>query len=176
MRTSIARQVLPYPYENEWKTRADDVLVFGSSAIGAYKRHLDLPLVDYRVHANNHFTNKKYPAAEKLRRSLAINRLTKWFVDEMGYELSLLPNCLQREFRTQQQPTMKEWLAYQKLAISSSLSIAGTCKHLAATSWHYAREKFRRVRKDKASCEHTAESVRQDKARLKISDPLSNAA
>ncbi len=99
MRTSVARKVLPYPHESEWITRADDVLVFGSSAVGAYKRHLDQTLVDYRVHEHNHFTNHSYRAADKLKRSLAINRLNSWFARKMGYEISLLPKCLHREFR-----------------------------------------------------------------------------
>lgn len=143
MRTSIARNVLPYPYENEWITRADDVLVFGSSVVGAYKRHLNRDLVEYRVHEHNHFANHRFRDADKLRRSLAINRLCGWFSRKMDYELSLLSNCLHREFRTRQHPTFKEWLAFQKLSISNSRSLTTACKNLAAISLHYAKQQFR---------------------------------
>lgn len=145
MRTSVARIVLPFPHEHEWVTRADDVLVFGSSAVGAYKRHLDQKLIEYRIHDLNHFANNQFRDADKLRRSLAINRLCNWFAKRMGYELSSLPKCIHREFRTRQKPTFKEWRAYQKLSLGASSSLMTVAKNMAAVSLHYVKQRFRSV-------------------------------
>ncbi|MEM8863972.1 MAG: glycosyltransferase family 2 protein [Planctomycetota bacterium] len=137
MRTATARAVLPYPREEDWITRADDVLVFGSSIVGAFKHHLEEPLVEYRIHGQNAFAGHRFDATAKMRRSLAINRLANWYAQESGFELDLLPRWLHREFRTRQLPTFREWLDYLQLSLRARLPLSIRCQHLASMMSHY---------------------------------------
>ncbi len=140
MKTSTAKAALPYPHEAEWITRADDVLCFGSSLVGAYKRHLGMPLVDYRVHAANHFTGRRFGDAAKLRWSLAVNRMLGWYARQQGYDLASLGRCLHREFRTRQNPSVKELRAYLRIAMQAKLPLSVRFLQLAAITSHYVAE------------------------------------
>jgi glycosyltransferase involved in cell wall biosynthesis len=170
MRTSLVHKVLPYPHESEWIIRADDVLVFGSSAVGAYKRHLREVLVDYRVHKNNHCTNNTFHATAKLNRSLAINRLCNWFANKMGYDLNRLPKNLHREFRTCQYPTFKEWLACQMLSVGTRLPILTICKHVASTSLYFTQQKFLSLSEDRLGDSQEADAVPVQVAAKRMAD------
>ena len=57
MRKEIALKILPIPYLDDWRVRADDCLVWSSSLVGAKKFYLAQPLVRYRIHASNNFSN-----------------------------------------------------------------------------------------------------------------------
>jgi glycosyltransferase involved in cell wall biosynthesis len=59
MRKAIAEKILPIRYIEDWRVRADDCLIWGSSLVGAKKFYLAQPLIKYRIHANNHFGNSK---------------------------------------------------------------------------------------------------------------------
>ena len=66
MRTKILKSFLPlYEIEAAWRTRADDILVWGASLYGATKFYFHEALVRYRVHGNNHFYGREIPP-EKL--------------------------------------------------------------------------------------------------------------
>lgn len=144
MRSSLVRKILPYPHESEWRTRADDVLVFGASIVGSHKYHIEEQLVDYRRHGGNHFAGKSWSAAEKMRHSLEVNRMTGWYAEKMGYELSTFPRLASREFRTIEKPTVKEWLQYLRMATHPSLTLGARMGNLLAVTKHYAREKMGR--------------------------------
>lgn len=58
IRGRLLKRILPYEYEREWITRADDVLVLGSSIFGARKGYIDSKSVLYRIHGKNNFVNK----------------------------------------------------------------------------------------------------------------------
>lgn len=60
MRKAIAEKILPIPYTEDWRVRADDCLIWSSSLVGAKKFYLAQPLIKYRIHANNHFGNSKF--------------------------------------------------------------------------------------------------------------------
>ncbi|MBN8600695.1 MAG: glycosyltransferase family 2 protein [Planctomycetes bacterium] len=59
LRGRLLHRILPYPFENEWRVRADDVLVLGASICGARKCYLQSNSVYYRVHENNSHYGKK---------------------------------------------------------------------------------------------------------------------
>ena len=57
LRTEIAKAIAQslVGLEDDWRTRADDCLLFGAAIVGA-KFHYDAsPTVNYRIHGNNHF-------------------------------------------------------------------------------------------------------------------------
>ncbi|HEY5793200.1 MAG TPA: glycosyltransferase [Chthoniobacterales bacterium] len=84
LRGRILRRFLPCPLENDWRVRADDVLVFGSSLAGARKYFLDQPTVDYRVHASNHFHNRSSALEDSFAYVLRRERLLAWLETHLG--------------------------------------------------------------------------------------------
>lgn len=112
MRSTLARRILPCPLEDSWRTRADDVLVFGASIVGAHKYRLGEVLVDYRVHGQNRFTGSRQTAAEVMRHSLAVNQLVSWYANQMGFDRDQLLRIVHREFRTLERPSRKELTSY----------------------------------------------------------------
>ena len=59
MRREIVNKILPIPYTDDWRVRADDCLVWGASVVGAKKFYTSQPLVMYRIHKSNNFYNNK---------------------------------------------------------------------------------------------------------------------
>lgn len=74
----ILDKILPLKeIEKDWKIRADDCLVFGSSLVGARKFYNANILIKYRIHENNNFFNKTVSSEEKFIRWMNINKLFK---------------------------------------------------------------------------------------------------
>lgn len=142
MRLSIAQQILPCPFEAEWRTRADDVLVLGSSIVGARKYQMGSVQVDYRVHGGNNFSGRQANQAAKLRHGLAVNRLVAWYAERMGYSLAELPAMLHREFQTIERPTFGEWRHYTRMSWSSRIPLLVRARHFGETTEHYWRERL----------------------------------
>lgn len=67
-------QLLPYGREDEWRTRADDIIIYGSSLVGAAKRYVPSLTVGYRVHQQNAFHGRKFNEAYEIRRQLYVDR------------------------------------------------------------------------------------------------------
>ncbi|WP_197231391.1 glycosyltransferase family A protein [Novipirellula artificiosorum] len=143
MRSSLLSRVLPYPDEAAWRIRADDVLVIGSSIVGAHKFHLDQPLVDYRLHANNGFANQKQSPKSKMQQALQLNRLIRWYVEQMGYDISLLGYLLPREFRTLERPSLAEWMRYTKMGSTTNLPWSQRIGFALLMMDHYLRQRRR---------------------------------
>lgn len=73
---------IPDSFDIDWKIRADDVLVFGASVLGAHKYFFNKTQVGYLVHGNNNFYNnyKKYRGHQyKQKRFGDIKELVKYF-------------------------------------------------------------------------------------------------
>jgi len=68
-------QIFPYPDEERWRTRADDVVVFGSSILGMYKKYSPSIGVAYRIHENNNFHGKMVSASDIIKRNFALEKL-----------------------------------------------------------------------------------------------------
>ncbi|MEM6778190.1 MAG: glycosyltransferase family 2 protein [Planctomycetota bacterium] len=111
-RRKLLEKVLPYPDESSWQTRADDVLVFGSSLVGGHKFHLAKKLVQYRVHQSNHYSGQRRDVAMRMQHGLRVNQLIQWYIAAMGYDASTFGYLVSREFRTIESPTVKELRRY----------------------------------------------------------------
>lgn len=68
-------ELLPYPFEKEWRTRADDVLIWGAGLNGASKHHLLNLRIGYRIHPHNAFARKVFSEAYEIRRAIQVDRL-----------------------------------------------------------------------------------------------------
>lgn len=76
---SLFKKIFPYPFESEWKSRADDVIVYASSIIGVDKLYLPSLHIGYRTHPNNSYLNRKISLEEKDRRERALYQLFNWY-------------------------------------------------------------------------------------------------
>lgn len=72
--TNLLRKILPYEEVSEWRIRADDIIVFASSVLGAKKVFLPELFINYRVHNNNNFYGKMLSQYELVRRRLSIEK------------------------------------------------------------------------------------------------------
>ncbi len=142
MRAGTAARVLPYPLEADWITRADDVLIFGASIVGAHKYHLDQPLVGYRIHGDNQHADRLFSASQKWDHTLKVNRLIHWYVNSCGYDLSSLCYRMAREFETWSQPTFREMMSYVKMASRARLPWHLRIEQAAVVASHYARQRW----------------------------------
>lgn len=71
---ALYQKLLPYAHEDEWRTRADDIIIFGSSLVGATKRYVPSLTIGYRVHQTNAYHGRKFSDAYEIRRQLNIDR------------------------------------------------------------------------------------------------------
>ncbi len=144
MRAALLRNILPYPFESAWITRADDVLIFATSVLGAGKYHLENHLVDYRLHDSNRFARRELTATQKMQYALRVNQLLTWYTERAGYDRTQLPRLLHREFRTWERPSLREMHSYLQMSWRAPLPMAIRIEHWAAILWHTARERFQR--------------------------------
>ncbi len=101
LRMSLVYKILPIPYEGDWITRADDILVWGGSLFGARKYYCAEPLVVYRVHDNNNYFGKSFSNYAEYKRNYAINRLFKYFRNKAGISGDIIDIiCIEFESRT----------------------------------------------------------------------------
>jgi hypothetical protein len=137
MRRHVLEKILPLPFAEDWRTRADDCLVFGASLAGARKYHLAQPLVRYRVHNLNRFHGHAPDRSAVYRRRLAINRLCEHLERKFSYNVARLAEFHHREFCTIGRPTLRQLLQYARIGRASQLSLSRRLACLADMARHY---------------------------------------
>ncbi len=100
MHKSMLDRFLPIALEPDWRTRADDCLIYGSSIAGAHKYYLATPLVRYRLHEGNHWYGKVPSEHDAMMRRYRKNRLIGFLASHMGYDRSALIDHAVREFES----------------------------------------------------------------------------
>ncbi|MGB3655541.1 MAG: glycosyltransferase family 2 protein [Rivularia sp. (in: cyanobacteria)] len=122
MRRSVLEKFLPIPYLEDWRVRADDCIVFGTSIVGARKFYLAKPLVKYRAHGNNnHYGRKKKRTPEYLERyNQAITRLFSFLSKKINSPTNL-DKFAHLEFKTISQPNQEEFQIYKSVVKQSQL-------------------------------------------------------
>lgn len=122
MRRNTLNKILPFPFLNDWRTRADDVLVFGSSLVGARKYRLNLPLVGYRIHGKNSFAGNRITFDKHVfyRRKVALNRLFTELHKKMSYGDDLA-DIAAFEFKTISNPNWEIFGLYAEIILKSKI-------------------------------------------------------
>jgi glycosyltransferase involved in cell wall biosynthesis len=136
IRRGFLEKFMPLPFDAEWKTRADDCLVFGGSLAGASKYFLGRPLVRYRLHGDNYFQGRAPDKLADFSRRVAINRLVGFISQKMGYAEGL-NNIAHREFRTRTNPTRREYRDYRIVVLRSNLPLGRKLAMLASMAAYY---------------------------------------
>lgn len=123
MKRHILDQILPIPYLEDWRIRADDCLVYGASIANAHKYYLNEPLVKYRVHGNNgHYGKSKTRSSEYFQQyDQAVDRLFKFWMTKFN-DLKHLEQFAYQEFRSIPHPTRQEFDTYYSLIRCAHLS------------------------------------------------------
>lgn len=111
MRLPIARAALDVParLREDWRTRADDVLIIGSSLAGACKRSLAIPKVEYRIHSRNAWSGREPPGTvQRARHDWRTRRLVAYYSHDRGLDDDAR-QMIRHEFRTVPKPTRADW-------------------------------------------------------------------
>ena len=80
----LFKNILPYPFESQFKTRADDVLVFAASLGGYSKTFLPSLCVGYRMHGANHFSGQAFSREYEKKRAMNCEALFSWYSNKYG--------------------------------------------------------------------------------------------
>ncbi|MGD9723649.1 MAG: glycosyltransferase family 2 protein [Pirellulales bacterium] len=162
MRRSILQKFLPLPFCEDWRTRADDCLVFASSLAGAHKFYVAQPLVRYRVHGGNHYCRQTADAGNVYRRRLAINRLFAHLERKLCYDVNGLAAISHREFCTIPRPTGRMLRKYLRIALRGPMPLVRRLECAAVMMGHYLKTAFRSTdpAPAEAQCEQALETSR----------------
>jgi glycosyltransferase involved in cell wall biosynthesis len=99
-RRRFLAKLLPCPFEDDWRMRADDVLVYGSSVLLGRKYYVADKLVRYHVHPDNGWFGAKVDETAEMRHDLAVARMIHHFGGTVLTEQREWHNLILREFKT----------------------------------------------------------------------------
>jgi glycosyltransferase involved in cell wall biosynthesis len=142
MRRRVLETIFPLDLAEDWRTRADDCLVFGASVAGARKWRLDRPLVRYRIHDANWYQGRTPSAVSDYRRKVAVNRLLALLSRRIGYDRLGLAEFAHREFRTIPRPTFEQMGTYSRIGLLSRTLPLRKLGILASVIGHYLRSRL----------------------------------
>jgi glycosyltransferase involved in cell wall biosynthesis len=143
MRRQILNKILPLPLVEDWRVRADDCLVYGSSLVGARKRYVAKPLVRYRVHGRNGFFGQKADWAADYRHQMAINRLCGHLMEKYQYEVARLAESCHFEFCTIERPTRVQLMRYSRICMGAETSLVRRLSSILKMFDYYRQGKKR---------------------------------
>lgn len=140
MRATHCRQVLDLPQGclRDWRVRADDCLVYGSSLLGGRKLYMAEARVDYLVHGSNHWLGARQDEAASLRRNLAIHRLFRHYLGEASRFL-FPPMTALLEFKTKPTPTPDELRFYLWMALRAQAPLLMRLRQALSMLRYYRR-------------------------------------
>jgi glycosyltransferase involved in cell wall biosynthesis len=142
MRRHVLETIFPLDFAEDWRTRADDCLVFGASVAGARKWRLDRPLVRYRIHDTNWYQGQKQNPVSDYRRKIAVNRLLQTLSLRIGYDRHGLAEFAHREFRTIPRPTARQLGDYSRIGLLSRTLPLRKLGIVASVFGHYVRSRW----------------------------------
>jgi glycosyltransferase involved in cell wall biosynthesis len=140
MRRWVCAEILSLPKDfwPEWKTRADDCLVYGSGVLGAHKYFLADPTVRYRVHEKNRWMGRKEHLSDALRHVWRVRRVIEHFWRKiLGGEITAMSVIL--EFKSKEAPSFQELLSYVRILRKVPLAMTMRLRQTGAMFWYYLR-------------------------------------
>lgn len=121
IRKNILEKILPViELESDWRTRADDVISFGASLVGASKHFLGKPntfYIKYRVHDNNSWFNKTFDCNYLIKFELKRNRLINTILKNNNLRID--DNLILKEFQLLQHIDFNSLKCYAVMVINS---------------------------------------------------------
>ena len=127
-RRKYLETILPIPYLEDWRIRADDCLTCGAALTGIQRIKLRGNAIHYRIHSNNNFACQLLDAnkrekdyGKEYKRRVALNRFAALMCKRMGYDLPLFPEVVKDEFRAIDQPSWRDFWTYLSIAFWSDI-------------------------------------------------------
>ncbi|MEL7241323.1 MAG: glycosyltransferase family 2 protein [Cyanobacteria bacterium J06573_2] len=143
IRREVLQKVLPIPYTEDYRVRADDCLIWGSSVVGAKKFYMSRSSVMYRIHKNNNFYNDKsldintsFEYKRLFKRSIILNYITQ--KNCISLPLFLAYTSLQ-ELKTIPCPTKKDFSIYLKIIFLLESNLYWKIKGIFLLSIYFCR-------------------------------------
>jgi glycosyltransferase involved in cell wall biosynthesis len=152
----VLERILPLPFLREWRTCADECLVFATSLAGARKYYLSGPLVRYRVHDHNLYCGRKTEPTAAFGRALAINKLCEHLERKFSYNVSRFAEFAHIEFETIEKPNLLQLRRYARIAMTADVSLVRRLSAIKTILYHYRRE----ARRNHAPADSTAHAIR----------------
>jgi len=122
IKRNILNKILPlYEIEEDWITRADDCIVFGSSIVGANKHFLNKTLIKYRVHGDNFHYAKQYSKEYCYKRALSIEKLFLILLKRNNIRLS--PRLLYFEYLSKKNINWSIYFKYSLIVFKTNFSL-----------------------------------------------------
>lgn len=106
---SLYLAILPYPFEKDWVTCADDVVIYAASIVGAHKLYIDSLGINYRLHGSNNCIGRKRTLGERADWRVRHERLFRWYcaknflslhppLRNVIHEAAVIPKSLRKRF------------------------------------------------------------------------------
>ena len=77
--SDLYKKLFPYPYPEDFKTRADDVIIYGASIAGAQKVYVPSLQIGYRKHGANYFHGKEISKNQACKHDQAIKKMFSYY-------------------------------------------------------------------------------------------------
>lgn len=110
---------LPYTEDEKyWKTRADDILIWGTDLAGANKYCFSFPTIKYRIHKHNLFFGQKAVDEEYyIKRKAAAERFCSFVIRKNGLNLTDMLKTEMKNGNLSQKEMLLSWLKVGKSAM-----------------------------------------------------------
>lgn len=139
IRRGLAMRLFPIPFHADWRTRADDCLVFGASLAGARKFRIESKLVGYRMHGKNAFASNKDTAKPEsvFLRQVALMRLFNFLRQRWNFDRQTLGKLAHLEFKTIPNPSARDLYEYVGYVLKNGAQDAGRLRGVAVILKRY---------------------------------------
>lgn len=142
LRRSALEAILPLPFLDDWKIRADDCLVFGASLTGARKVYVGRPLVQRRLHGENRHEGRELDAAQRAHHVEAIDRLIDHWAPSGDDDVASVRSA-PAEFASVGRPTMRDFRRYLSIVRRLDAPFLTKLRAVSALTWHGLFGRFR---------------------------------
>lgn len=144
LKRSLLEKILQLPPDQiqEWKTRPDDCLFYGSDILGAHKYYLSEALVMHREHSSNALQEFSQSPIKNARYAIRVERMLDHYRQVIGFSPSWL-KLAKSEFRTKPRPTASECWLYCTLAWQAPTRLSARISQMGAILSHYVRSGFK---------------------------------
>jgi glycosyltransferase involved in cell wall biosynthesis len=144
LRRRLCQRVLEVPDDmlGDWKTRADDCLVYGAGILGAYKVYAARPTVRYRIHDANRWYGQQLRKGADLDYLWRVNALADFYGRKAGLGV-LPPMSVLMEFKSLDRPALGDLWFYLRLLGKVPWGPGMHLRQGAAMCLHFLRIRLR---------------------------------
>jgi glycosyltransferase involved in cell wall biosynthesis len=144
LKRALLQKILQLPADQiqEWKTRPDDCLFYGSDILGAHKYYVSEALVMHREHGSNALQEFSQSPIKNARYAIRVERMLDHYRRVIGFSPSWL-KLAKSEFRTKPRPTASECWLYCNLAWQAPTRMSVRISQVSAIFSHYVRCSFK---------------------------------